>query len=196
MRADKTCVCSQAQPIPQRCDGFETQKCNTKALGSNNVTNVKTVINIYNRGEWQPEPKDMLKLCRCIARSSVCPGNVQLRYQGFLPCGGFLPFFFQSGSCSPRAQLSRPETSLPGALGMFSMVSKMPRMSSLGSDMLPDLVGTPLMGASLLHDATPGSDKNPSAVITTAQHQNMKAWPPAACVRKGPSLAASQHQRK
>ena len=60
-------------------------------------------------------------------------------------------FFFQSGSCSPRAQLMRPPNSLDGSLGTLSMASNTSFRSAFGSVILPDFVGTPLMGASRLH---------------------------------------------
>ena len=61
------------------------------------------------------------------------------------------PFFFQSGSCSPRAQLMRPPNSLDGSLGTLSMASNTSFRSAFGSVILPDFVGTPLIGASRLH---------------------------------------------
>ena len=60
-------------------------------------------------------------------------------------------FFFQSGSCSPRAQLMRPPNSLDGSLGTLSIASNTSFRSAFGSVILPDFVGTPLMGASRLH---------------------------------------------
>ena len=60
-------------------------------------------------------------------------------------------FFFQSGSCSPRAQLIRPPNSLDGIFGTLSTTSKISSRSAFGSVILPDFVGTPLIGASRLH---------------------------------------------
>lgn len=65
-----------------------------------------------------------------IIRSSHDGAQLQKRscqssdHHGRLVSGAFLPFFFQSGSCSPRAQLAMPPTSLPGRLGSPSSVSK------------------------------------------------------------------------
>ena len=63
-------------------------------------------------------------------------------------------FFFQSGSCSPRAQLMNPPISLEGSFGAFSMTSKISSRSELGSVIFPVLVGTPLMGANRLQSLT------------------------------------------
>ena len=62
----------------------------------------------------------------------------------------FPPVCFQLGSCSPRAQLIKPPTTVLGSLGMLSMVAKISRRSALGSDMPPPLVGMPRMGPSRL----------------------------------------------
>ena len=59
-------------------------------------------------------------------------------------------FFFQSGSCSPRAQLMKPPISLEGSFGAFSMTSKISSKSELGSVIFPVFVGTPLIGANRL----------------------------------------------
>ena len=63
-------------------------------------------------------------------------------------------FFFQSGSCSPRAQLMKPPMSLEGSFGAFSMTSKISSRSELGSVIFPVLVGTPLIGANRLQPLT------------------------------------------
>jgi hypothetical protein len=42
-------------------------------------------------------------------------------------------FFFQSGSSSPRAQLSSPSSSFRGAVGMASITSNISLRSELGS---------------------------------------------------------------
>ena len=62
----------------------------------------------------------------CIATNSQSIEAVRPcgHYQGRLLSGAFLPFFFQVGSCSPRAQLAMPPNSLPGRLGRLSSVSK------------------------------------------------------------------------
>lgn len=105
------------------------------------------------------------------SRCSDCTEKFRY-YQGFGPDGPFLPFFFQLGSCSPRAQLRIPETNFAGAFGMFSMVSKIPRKSSLGSDMLPDFVGIPRMGAKRLHARASQYEPCRPRVLASGDEQN------------------------
>jgi hypothetical protein len=67
-------------------------------------------------------------------QSSALAAHRLDHYQGRLGfSGAFLPFFFQSGSCSPRAQLAMPPTSLLGRLGSPSSVSNI-SFRSCGSD--------------------------------------------------------------
>lgn len=60
------------------------------------------------------------------ARGRDHHGRLGFSFWGF-------PRSFQSGSCSPRAQLMKPSMSALGALGMASSVSKISLRSELGS---------------------------------------------------------------
>ncbi len=91
---------------------------------------------------------DAQHLLHCQAAFSGIPQEAGMDRSGPRHLGGR---FFQSGSCSPLAQLMSPPTSFPGRLGSDSIVSNTSLRSALGSVRPPPFVGIPRIGANRLH---------------------------------------------